>query len=442
MNKDRHPFRKSILLLLSLALGGLSLAIVSLIHYRDFLAHGTSQSAMCNISATVNCDAVNASEWSSLFGIPVALYGCIFYIGFLFVLLLFYRSRRPNLHHTLLILTIVGGLISLVLFSVSFQKIGVLCPFCIGVYAINLLLLVVAFFSGADTPLRVRLLEGVRSLLMTPRLLFVTPKGVSANETFAGRVLFIGLIASIFAVLNSLPEKRRPLPMAIDSTSTGVKGTHQGTITALPPEQASADDIAAWRSSTFDSIYVVGGDARQRDFVKNPDGVVEIVEFSDFECPACHSAFTILETLSMKFGEKLRIVHKNFPLDQACNPHLPGPLHMRACLASTLARCAGEHDKFWEAAHALFDLDLSGAASDASVIAEVAGKIGETETTLTECIESNRHLPKIQQDIEQAVQLQITGTPTLWINRRRFRGRVTEATLSEIIQGELDRLQS
>ena len=78
-----------------------------------------------------------------------------------------------------------------------------------------------------------------------------------------------------------------------------------------------------------------------------PDAPVTIVEISDFECPYCQKASQTLAELRTLYPGKLRLVFRNFPLDESCNKLLKRQIHENACAAARAAFCAGEQGQFW-----------------------------------------------------------------------------------------------
>ena len=77
-----------------------------------------------------------------------------------------------------------------------------------------------------------------------------------------------------------------------------------------------------------------------------PDALVEIVEFSDFDCPYCAKAQAGLEGLLEEYPDRVRLVFKNFPLES---------IHPRARAAAVAALAAGRQDRYWEMHDLLFE---------------------------------------------------------------------------------------
>jgi uncharacterized membrane protein len=132
--------------------------------YRYGLATGPS---FCNISRHINCEAVNASEWSVFLGVPIASYGLFFYIAVLGLLWVSGPGRRVSdeqSNQVVFVGALVGSIVSLALFAISELIIGALCLLCLGLYLITFALLGVTWW-GSGRGFSSTLAGGVRSAL-------------------------------------------------------------------------------------------------------------------------------------------------------------------------------------------------------------------------------------------------------------------------------------
>ena len=87
----------------------------------------------------------------------------------------------------------------------------------------------------------------------------------------------------------------------------------------------------------------------------NLNADITVVEYSDFQCPYCASAGKpAVEQLLSEYGDKVKLVWKNYPLGQSCNHNVTRPFHPRSCIAAEAAMCAYEQGKFWEMHDLLF----------------------------------------------------------------------------------------
>jgi protein-disulfide isomerase len=137
-------------------------------------------------------------------------------------------------------------------------------------------------------------------------------------------------------------------------------------------------------------------------------GEVEIVEFSDLECPACASVQTPLKELLTKYEGKVSLVYRHFPLSS---------IHPQANLAARLTEAAALQGKFWEMHDLLFERQREWASSD---LGELIPKYAEEleldlEKLLSE-LESSEVKAKVNNDLLAATRNRLTGTPSFYVN--------------------------
>ncbi|HEY6081677.1 MAG TPA: thioredoxin domain-containing protein [Polyangiaceae bacterium] len=139
----------------------------------------------------------------------------------------------------------------------------------------------------------------------------------------------------------------------------------------------------------------------------NPGAPVLIVEFADFQCPACRAARPVLDEVLKKHEASARLVFKHFPLS----------MHQYGEKAARAARAAQAQGKFWEMYGALFDNQdrLSPA-----VIDELAKGLGLDMAKFQKDSESEAMADAVSRDRKQGERLDIQSTPTLFINGRLF----------------------
>ena len=135
--------KNTVTLLLSLV--GIVLSSISIFHYAGIKYGFQTQPSFCNISATINCDAVNASRYAEIAGVPVSSLALFFYLAlFLFSFSLTRKQwiSDQKLNSLYLTLSIGAVLFSAYLGFVSYTMIHALCITCMGLYAVNFLLLI------------------------------------------------------------------------------------------------------------------------------------------------------------------------------------------------------------------------------------------------------------------------------------------------------------
>lgn len=155
-----------------------------------------------------------------------------------------------------------------------------------------------------------------------------------------------------------------------------------------------------------------------RGFTLGSDSApVEVVEYADFECPACAQFAavqmpTIREQL-IRAG-KVRWRHRDFPL----------PSHAYSRFAAHAAHCAAEQGKFWEMHDQLFfNHSWAQTGRDPSrLFRDNARNIGLDVGAYDACMESGRHAGRIEASRIEGERLGVPGTPTFFINGRLYNG--------------------
>ncbi|MCO4753222.1 MAG: DsbA family protein [Bacteriovoracaceae bacterium] len=153
---------------------------------------------------------------------------------------------------------------------------------------------------------------------------------------------------------------------------------------------------------------------------------VTIVEFSDFQCPYCSKAAETVEQVKKEYGNKVRIVFKQYPL----------PFHSQAKLAANAALCAWEQkpENFWKM-HDKFFADQSKLGR-ADLIAS-AKSVGVNEGEFTKCLDGGKFMSMVEKDIQQGKDLGVKSTPTFFVNGKLLQGAQPFEMFKELIDEEL-----
>ncbi len=149
-----------------------------------------------------------------------------------------------------------------------------------------------------------------------------------------------------------------------------------------------------------------------------------LVEYGDYQCPSCLHAFTVLRRVRKHFGEKLRFVFRNFPLEQ----------HPMAEPAAEAAEFAAAHGKFWEMHDALYE--NQDKLSD-ELFSELAGKLGLDAKALTQALDSGKYTSRVEADLHSGEASGVQGTPTFYINGEQWDGGTDAPSLIEAIDAAL-----
>jgi protein-disulfide isomerase len=159
------------------------------------------------------------------------------------------------------------------------------------------------------------------------------------------------------------------------------------------------------------------------------DAPVAIVEFSDFTCLYCQKQEQIIKKIMQNYKDQVKLLWKDYP-DSNINS-----LSYKSAVA---ARCAGEQDAFWPFHDFLYE--KKDKLNEASFL-EIAGLLKLNKNKLAECMESGRTKQLINDNIEEANALAITGIPFIYINNQEIMGETAFEEINRIIQIELNKLK-
>jgi len=162
---------------------------------------------------------------------------------------------------------------------------------------------------------------------------------------------------------------------------------------------------------------------------------VTIVEFSDFQCPFCSRGRQRVEEIKQKYGDKVKIYFRNFPLEQ---------IHPQAFHAAEAAACALEQGKFWDYHNQLFDhqdmyRDKDIAKNVDKNFEKLATAASLDAKAFADCLKSGKHTADIRHDMEEAQKYGVNSTPTFFVNGHAIRGAQPIEAFSEAIDEELSK---
>lgn len=375
----KSPLQIYLINLISLI--GVGISVVQTQHFYD-VRNGTSGfKSFCNVSETMNCDLVAASPYAELLGLPLSSFAAGWFLALFFVSLLAHNRfwRRESLRASLGI-SIVGNLISLFYLFVMVFKVKTYCLLCMGLDGINLLALIL--------------------------VLTLKPEGFSEHkpDIQKWKVLFGGILGSL--VIGMLLLK------VLDSYSIQKSDVEElaNSVLNTPPLAIQIDD-------TYPSFGP-------------KTAPITIVEFSDFQCPFCRIGAFAVHSVQNRYPENVRVIFKNFPLDQACNPQVQQSAHPYACEAAKIAYCANKQGKFKQVYEQFFDLQSTFAPGRQL---EIAKSQGVDANQIQGCMDSEETRMAISKDIHEAVTLGVKSTPTFFVNGHKMLGAYPPVAWSRII---------
>jgi protein-disulfide isomerase len=151
----------------------------------------------------------------------------------------------------------------------------------------------------------------------------------------------------------------------------------------------------------------------------NASAPVTIIEFTDYQCPSCAITQPILERLVKEYGDRVRLVARDFPLSQ----------HADAFKAAEAAEAAREQSKYWEYVGILL---RNQSALSVTQLKEYASELALDRSRFDKALDSGKFAETVQRDVEEGTMLGIDSTPAVFINGRRASEKSYEALKANI----------
>jgi protein-disulfide isomerase len=154
----------------------------------------------------------------------------------------------------------------------------------------------------------------------------------------------------------------------------------------------------------------------------NAQALVTLVEYGDYQCPACGEAYPVVKRLQEYFGKDLCFVFRNFPLTE---------VHPQAEAAAELAEFADMHGQFWQAHDALYEnQELLGP----TLYLDLVKLLHLSLDDLRQAVEEGSCQARVRADFTGGVRSGVNGTPTFFINGRRHDGGLDLESLAAAIE--------
>jgi len=140
------------------------------------------------------------------------------------------------------------------------------------------------------------------------------------------------------------------------------------------------------------------------------NALITLVEFGDYQCPACASAYPIIKNIQQNMGGALRFVFRNYPLTE---------IHPDAFLAAVVAESASQQNSFWDMHEMLFENQQALSYEDLYGYAE---KIGLDLELFKKDMGNEAIAKKVEKDMESGNESGVPGTPSFFINGSKYNG--------------------
>jgi len=345
--------------------------------------------SFCSINKSVDCDVVNASHYSEIAGVPLAVLGMAYYLLALVLTIVSLRSaywRREAL------ITLAGLSFGSVLFSGltlfwSLVRIKAVCLMCITLQTINIVSFTLIFFAST---------EFLRELATTAGRKLIQAKRIG---------IFLGIGAFFLGAIHLVTaQMKQTLPFDEEQFVRELRATPSAEI-----------DIKEGHKQGF----------------QGPNPKLLLVEFADFQCPACGMAARHMHRLLKVYGDQVQLVFKNFPLDPGCNPLIKMPMHPYGCVAARASHCAKEQGHFEEYYQVLF---ANQHEISREKLRDWADKFKMDLGRFDQCLDAATTRDAVARDVESGLKAGLESTPTFFANGKKIQGVITEDRLKVLLR--------
>ena len=152
---------------------------------------------------------------------------------------------------------------------------------------------------------------------------------------------------------------------------------------------------------------------------------IEMIEFSDFQCPFCLRANATVTQVLSTYGDRIHFVYRHYPL----------PSHPNARPAAEAAACAGDQGKFWPYHDRLF---ANPSKLNPADLKQHAAEVGLDTTAFNACVDSHKFKAQVDADMKDGDAVGVNGTPAFFINGRLLSGAQPFDAFRRIIDEELE----
>ncbi len=169
---------------------------------------------------------------------------------------------------------------------------------------------------------------------------------------------------------------------------------------------------SVWYSNSEGQKNNAGVDTSKTFIKGNPEASITLVEYSDFQCPACAGFQPVLADVMNEFGNDIRFEYKHFPL----------PMHSLAEPAARAAEAAGQQDKFYEFHDVLFEKQKtwSNSSNPNALFTQYAEELGLDMQKFRRQMNASLLADKISDSKAEAKKLNVTATPTFFLNGEKM----------------------
>ncbi len=362
-------------------------------HHYSLLYGMQSSKSFCSINTKFDCDAVNISKYSEVYGIPIALLGAFgFLVELIFLLgsIVLDNEEKAKATRMFFYLNSIFVAACVILGLISALILKTYCFYCITLYV----LCFATFFCGwklKETP-SFKFSNIVKDLKswVTVILLLLIPAG----SVFANMVLLDNISSNLG-------------PMIENSISNWEQNKKFDFVTTGEPS--------------------IGPDS----------AALKILVFSDFQCPHCKHAAPSLHAFANAHKDQVQLVYQNYPLDSECNDKMQSHMHPESCFFAKVAICANQQDKYAETHDWIFERQ-DNLSHD--MLSDLIKDLKLSESSIKTCMDSSEATNQLQRQVARANMANVEATPSIFANGRLlpngFLIPILERALNETLDGK------
>ncbi len=358
-------------------------------HHYSFKYGQVANESICNVSETINCNRTTASAYSEVMGIPVAIFGGLINFALLCLLVAFRfpvvsDETRQGLGGPIKLIALGIFATSLVMGGLSYFVLHTICPACTLAYALSLVVLVTAWMITSEHPL------------------------FSSGNLKLYPILAVGLVAAAFFFHHNTLRQ-------------------YGGKERIEFMELQLDD---WKNASVKTITPVEPIVMN----PNPSAKMKMVEFADFLCGHCANAYPVIHNF-VKAHPDVEFSFQAWPLDGECNSAIPNAEGTR-CLLARVSHCAGQQGKPWKTQSWIFEnqRDLLSKDQVKAKLKQEIPNLGLDSDALMTCVDSEAAREAIRAQSKLGADLNINGTPSLFVNGKKVSAGFSIPLLEMIYQ--------
>lgn len=348
--------------------------------------------SFCSINNFIDCDGVAQTTHSQFLGIPLALWGIFLY---LFIIFLVFVDKLKNIKllsflevfkNQLAYISAVGLIsffISMSLAAVSIFEIKKICILCVFTYILNLLIAIAA-----------------KETTWLNDFIVSAKDFIDAIKVKKYLISFLGVAFLAFCVLS-----------------------YTTISCVLTPQIKRIREFRQYEKMQDGNPFKATGNV-----LGDKNAKLTVYIYTDYRCPICRTYNVITHRAAKELGG-FKMVHKNLPLDMECNEKLSKPFHEGSCMMAKYAIAAENQGKFWDFNSDLFETQPK---TESDVLA-LASVMGFNTAKMKKDANSETTKERLRNDIDNAINLNIDGTPTIVINGKVYAGIKPYYELKDIL---------